>query len=106
MVPPPALSPDNGLFQGRPAMLDGTGALLAGCRTSRENFSAVFSPRIVAAADTAVVTVFFWEEYNAFPSFAYTSPSRDHPPSNDGNRGGGLGGGKATDDRGIVYVSV
>lgn len=41
---PPPFFPDNGLFQGRPAMLDGTGALLAGRWTSRENFSAVFLP--------------------------------------------------------------
>lgn len=83
-------------------MLDGSGALLAGCWTSRENFSAGFCLRAVAAAEAAVVTLFFEEERNAFPSFAYTSRSREQPPS----AGGGLGGGKATDDRGIVYVSV
>lgn len=106
---PPPFFPDNGLFQGRPAMLDGTGSLLAGCWTSRENFSAVFCLRPVAAAEAAVVTLFF------FSLFFQRGAQRlslicilfsESGPSAVKRRqaGGGLGGGKATDEGLFMYL--
>lgn len=105
---PPPFFPDNGLFQRRPAMLDGTGFLLAGCWTSRENFSAVFCLRTVAAAEAAVVTLFFLFLRGAQRLPLICIHFSESGPSAVKRRQarGGLGGGKATDDRGIVYVSV